>query len=157
MAAEKRLKKELGDIKSNLSTGCDVSVIDDNLFHWKASITGPDDSPYSGGFFHIDIVFPADYPFRQPKINFTTKIYHVNISDSGIICMEFLMEKWQPINLVSNVLTNIRLQLSSVEEDNAINMEAAGVYKADNEAYYQTARDWTKLYASKSQTTQHIQ
>ncbi|KAJ6782089.1 hypothetical protein PWT90_06214 [Aphanocladium album] len=116
---------------------------DVEALHWKASMTGPDDSPYVGGLFHLDIRFPTDYPFHQPKINFVTKIYHLNISDNGIICLEFWMEKWQPAMLIAKVLANIREQLTGVEEDNAINMEAASVFKTDKEKYFQSARDWT--------------
>ena len=59
------------------------------------------DSPYSGGVFFLAIHFPTDYPFKPPKVNFTTRIYHPNINSNGSICLDILRDQWSPALTIS--------------------------------------------------------
>ncbi len=62
---------------------------------------GPPDSPYQGGVFFLTIHFPSDYPFKPPKIAFTTRIYHPNINSNGSICLDILRSQWSPALTIS--------------------------------------------------------
>jgi ubiquitin-protein ligase len=56
-----------------------------------------DNPPYNKGAFRIEINFPAEYPFKPPKINFKTKIYHPNIDEKGQVCLPIISaENWKP-------------------------------------------------------------
>ncbi|XP_039338697.1 ubiquitin-conjugating enzyme E2 D1 isoform X3 [Mauremys reevesii] len=59
------------------------------------------DSAYQGGVFFLTVHFPTDYPFKPPKIAFTTKIYHPNINSNGSICLDILRSQWSPALTVS--------------------------------------------------------
>ena len=56
------------------------------LSQWQAHaglLSLQDNPPYDKGAFRIEINFPAEYPFKPPKITFKTKIYHPNIDEKG--------------------------------------------------------------------------
>jgi ubiquitin-protein ligase len=59
------------------------------------------DSPFQGGLFFLAIHFPTDYPFKPPKVNFTTRIYHPNINSNGSICLDILRDQWSPALTIS--------------------------------------------------------
>ena len=90
--AQKRLSKEMNDIKANQDEeliGVEVNLVNDNMSNWNVTVPGPKGSPYEGGKFVINLDFTDNYPFKCPKIKFVTKIYHPNIkTEEGEICAE---------------------------------------------------------------------
>ncbi len=67
----------------------------------------PDTAPYSKGAFRIDIQFPAEYPFKPPKISFKTRIYHPNVDEKGQVCLPIVAaENWKPATKTDQVIQN---------------------------------------------------
>jgi ubiquitin-conjugating enzyme E2 D/E len=145
--ALKRINKELTDLGRDPPSSCSAGPIGDDLFHWQATIMGPSDSPYSGGVFFLSIHFPTDYPFKPPKVNFTTRIYHPNINSNGSICLDILRDQWSPALTISKVLLSICSMLTDPNPDDPLVPEIAHVYKSDRTRYENTAREWTRKYA----------
>ena len=51
----------------------------------------------SGSVCQLKIEIPEKYPFVPPTFLFTNKIYHPNISNEGIICIDILKLKYDII------------------------------------------------------------
>lgn len=75
-----------------------ISIISNNFINLIAFLFFVQDNPpYNKGAFRIEINFPAEYPFKPPKINFKTKIYHPNIDEKGQVCLPIISaENWKP-------------------------------------------------------------
>jgi ubiquitin-conjugating enzyme E2 D len=121
------------------------------------------DSPYAGGVFFLSITFPTDYPFKPPKVSFTTKIYHPNINANGSICLDILRDQWSPALTISKgtprvfnainifnipffhlVLLSICSMLTDPNPDDPLVPDIAHLYKTDRTRYEATAREWTR-------------
>lgn len=145
--ALKRIKKELEDLKRDPPAQCSAGPVNEDMFHWQATIMGPPDSPYQGGVFFLTIHFPTDYPFKPPKVAFTTRIYHPNINSNGSICLDILRSQWSPALTISKVLLSICSLLCDPNPDDPLVPEIARSYKTDREKYNELAREWTRKYA----------
>ena len=147
--ALKRIQKELKDIQKDPPAGTSAGPsTESDMFNWKASIFGPEDSPYAGGLFFLKIQFPAEYPFKPPRLQFETKIYHPNINSNGGICLDILKDQWSPALTIAKVLLSISSLLTDPNPDDPLVPEIATLYKKDRAKFNSTAREWTQKYAS---------
>ena len=94
---------------------------------------GPQDSPYQGGVFFLDIHFPPDYPFKPPKMHFTTRIYHPNINSNGGICLDILKDQWSAVYSVQSVLLSIQGLLAEANPASPLNAYAAQMWERKEE------------------------
>jgi ubiquitin-conjugating enzyme E2 D/E len=105
MNAIRRIQREIIEVIMNPVSDCTFSLLEEHdLLHWQATLAGPRNSPYEGGLFKIEIVFPADYPWRPPKCRFLTKIYHPNINGHGAISLYILNDGWSPALLIPKLI-----------------------------------------------------
>ena len=148
MSTIKRIMKELEELKKEPPANCSAGPIEDDMFEWQATIMGPENSPYKGGVFYLKISFPTDYPFKPPRCQFLTKIYHPNVNSHGSICLDILKENWSPALTVSKLLLSICSLMDDPNPDDPLIIDIADLYKNNREEYNATAATWTQLYAS---------
>ena len=145
--ALQRINKELTDLSDDPLMNCSAGPISDDLFYWQATIMGPEDSPYAGGVFFLDIKFPTEYPFKPPNIQFTTKIYHCNINHNGGICLDILKDQWSPALTIPKVLLSICSLLTDCNPDDPLVPDIATLYRISRKEHDTNARVHTAKYA----------
>ena len=148
MSTIKRIRTELDKIQQDPPSNCSAGPANEDLFKWEATIIGPIDTVYEGGIFKLDILFPERYPFKPPKVKFRTRIYHPNINSSGGICLDILKDQWSPALTISKVLLSICSLLDEPNPDDPLVPEIADEYVNNKKVYDDTARTWTRLFAS---------
>merc|ERR1712151_831465 len=162
-ATAKRVLQEIKQLASHsdkiwmhFGEGVHVFPAPDSINFWRALIEGPQDSPFEGGVFLLNVVIPDSYPFRAPQITFETPIYHCNVNDSGKICLAMIQEEWNPSLSVPKALEAIRMMLKSPDTDNSLRQwiaELTIAHQKSNGAdgrYVEKARESTQQHASRS-------
>ncbi|XP_034237758.1 ubiquitin-conjugating enzyme E2 L3 isoform X2 [Thrips palmi] len=150
MAATKRLQKELVDIRvTGPKAFRDVQVDESNMLLWHGFIV-PDNPPYNKGAFRIEINFPAEYPFKPPKIHFKTKIYHPNIDEKGQVCLPIISaENWKPATKTDQVIQALVALVNDPEPEHPLRADLAEEYIKDRKKFMKNAEEFTKKHSER--------
>ncbi|KAL8141289.1 hypothetical protein V2J09_007310 [Rumex salicifolius] len=144
----RRIIKETQRLLSEPAPGISASPSEENMRYFNVMILGPTQSPYEGGVFKLELFLPEEYPMAAPKVRFLTKIYHPNIDKLGRICLDILKDKWSPALQIRTVLLSIQALLSAPNPDDPLSENIAKHWKTDEVEAVETAKEWTRLYAS---------
>ena len=148
MATLKRIRKELEEMQKNPPENCSAGLVNErDPYEWRATIIGPEGSPYQGGIFYLKIHLSADYPFKAPHITFTTKIYHCNVNANGSICLDILKDKWSPALTISKALLSICSLIDDPNPNDPLVFEIAELLLKNKTQHDMNAREATMLYA----------
>lgn len=124
-----------------------IEIVDEDLFKWDVAIKGPPDSPYAGGTFTIRFEFPAEYPFKQPRILFKTKVYHPSVlRETGEIC-QAVLGTWGPTLNVEHCLLTVYSLLQDPQADHPLDDEIAEQLTKKPKEFEKMAKKYTKDYA----------
>ncbi len=149
--AKQRIQREFKEvIKSEevKNSGVQLELVGDNFTDLVGIIAGPEDSPYQGGVYRLEIKIPETYPFNPPKVRFVTKIWHPNISSvTGAICLDILKDQWAAAMTLRTVLLSLQALLTAPEPDDPQDAVVAKQYKASSHVFGMTARHWAAAYA----------
>ena len=158
--AMKQIKSEYENLNRspNQNIGVTVGLPDqDNIFDWRATLTGPKDSSYKGGVFILTIHFPDNYPQKAPEVCFRTPIYHVNVNPNkstmngaeplGHVCISTL-NWWKPEYKMAEVLTNIFGLFYMANPQSPYGLERATELQNNRALHEKKIKFFTKKYAN---------
>mmetsp|Transcript_9756 Transcript_9756/g.14394 ORF Transcript_9756/g.14394 Transcript_9756/m.14394 type:complete len:178 (-) Transcript_9756:60-593(-) len=140
-SCKQRLMRDLKKIKKDPPHGCRAVPQPNNLMIWDAILYGPEDTIWEGGAFQIKLEFTPEYPNKPPKVKFITKIFHPNVYDTGLICLDILQNQWSPIYDVTSILTSIQLLLTEPNPKSPANAEASRLYTENRKAYERRVKE----------------
>jgi len=85
--------------------------------------------------------------FSAPKILFLTRIYHMNISDRGAVCIDILKNQWSPALSIFKVILSLSSLLMDPNPQDPLVPSIATEYVRNRKQHDNNARHWTELYA----------
>uniref|UniRef100_A0A8C6QGR9 UBC core domain-containing protein n=1 Tax=Nannospalax galili TaxID=1026970 RepID=A0A8C6QGR9_NANGA len=100
-----------------------------NAGYFPVVIAGPQDSPFEGGTFKLELFLPEEYPMAL-----------------GRICLDILKDKWSPALQIDTVLLSIQALLRAPNPDDPLANDVAEQWKANEAQAIETARAWTRLH-----------
>ena len=153
----KRVFKEYYSIVNDRSMGADIIMIDNDSTKYKIRFT-PKDGHYKDQtmIIMLNTKHPShsySYPFAQPLVKMLTPVWHVNVSNSGAICVDFLTntDKWNPSYGFGAIIIAIQLLFEEPNPLSPYNAQAAKLFRESKAQKDFTKFDFTtkKIYDSK--------
>lgn len=120
-----RLQKELMILMMSSEKGISAFPDGENIFKWIGTISGPEETVYSGHKYRLQLEFPNSYPYSAPIVKFLTPCFHPNVDLSGSICLDILKDKWSALYDVRTILLSIQSLLGEPNNDSPLNAQAS--------------------------------
>ncbi|KAK2109721.1 ubiquitin-conjugating enzyme E2 N [Saguinus oedipus] len=116
----RRIIKKTQRLLAEPVPGIKAEPDESNARYFHVVIAGPQDSPFEGGTFKLELFLPEEYPMAAPK--------------------------WSPALQIRTVLLSIQA-LSAPNPDDPLANGVAEQWKTNEAQAMETARAWTRLYA----------
>ncbi|EFX81890.1 ubiquitin-conjugating enzyme E2 J2-like [Daphnia pulex] len=107
-SATSRLKQDYLRLKKDPIPYVVAEPLPSNILEWHYVVSGPENSPYEGGYYHGKLLFPAEFPFKPPSIYMITP--NGRFKPNTRLCLsisDFHPDSWNPAWSVSTILTGL--------------------------------------------------
>ncbi|GJV14850.1 SUMO-conjugating enzyme SCE1-like protein [Tanacetum coccineum] len=99
---------------------------------------------------HIEMI-KKDYPSKPPKCNFPKDFFHLNVYQSGMVCLSILSESsgWRPAITVKQILCGIQDLLDTPNPASPAQHDSYRLFITNLPEYKKRVQDQAKRYPSK--------
>ncbi|KAI8100058.1 non-canonical ubiquitin conjugating enzyme 1 [Halteromyces radiatus] len=107
-SAVKRILQEAKELAKEQTNEYEGHPLEDDIFEWHFTVSGPVDTEFEGGRYHGRILLPAEYPFKPPQLIFLTPNGRFELNTK--VCLSITdhhPEFWQPAWGIRTVLLAI--------------------------------------------------
>lgn len=86
-----------------------AAPLESNLLEWHYVIQGSKGTPYSGGWYHGQLLFPPEYPYKPPGVLMQTPNGRFRPNTRLCLSMsDFHPESWNPMWSVHTILVGLQ-------------------------------------------------
>lgn len=103
---------------------------------------------WEGGYFPVTLHFTENYPSIPPTCKFPRRFFHVNVYDSGDVCLSILGDAWAPSITVRQILIGIQELLENPNPASPAQDFAYDVFAENMPEYKRRVREQAKRYPS---------
>ncbi|XP_059489538.1 ubiquitin-conjugating enzyme E2 J2 [Neocloeon triangulifer] len=107
-SATDRLRQDYIRLKKDPVPYVVAEPLPSNILEWHYVVTGPENTPYTGGKYHGKLVFPPDFPYKPPSIYMITP--NGRFKTNVRLCLsisDYHPDTWNPAWSVSTILTGL--------------------------------------------------
>jgi ubiquitin-protein ligase len=150
--ASRIITNQLNQYIKDPLNGIDFYQDEQNILNLSFTLIGPKETPWEDIMLKGIIVFPENYPFSPPKLQFLSRTFHPNIYPDGKICLSILNDKqdetgyfkanelWSPVLDIRSVFLCIQNLFTEPNLESPANLDACIMYRNDLKGFTKMIR-----------------
>ena len=118
------------------------------LFTLEGYIKPEESSYFKNGIFKFKIDFHPNYPIQRPILRIVNRIFHMNVSNDGFVCVKYI-QQWKKTHNIIGILSNLYQIFLWFNPHNPFDTTQAHLFLKNREEFKIKCEEWTNKFALK--------
>ncbi|KAK8878577.1 hypothetical protein M9Y10_005357 [Tritrichomonas musculus] len=140
----RRIIQEFRYISSLEDKSFAAYMVENNIYQWRVFIKAPPKANLDEKWFYLLVDFPNEYPSKPPKFKFISIPYHINITNEGSICLNYLNKEYNQSLKIAFLIVCIIQLLETPNYESALDMQKKNLYDTDKKKFFQKVSESAK-------------